>query len=407
MKKFVNDPRQFVPEMLEGHRSSPAAARSSTSPKYNLIYRADMPRDDKVSIIQGSGSGHEPAHTMIVGPGMLDGACPGDVFAGPPSEFVYETSKLLDSPKGILHIVNNYTGDRTAWEMGKELCEAEGMKIGDAARQRRRRGQGLDLDGRPARRGRQLLRDQGGRRPRPRRARSSTSCVEIGEKVIASTRTMGIALTSCTPPARARRSSRSATTRWRSASASTASRAASGRSSPRRTRSSTSCSTRSCPTCRFERRRGRADGQRPRRHADQRALPALRHRPQEARRARASRSSAATSTSTAPRSRWPARSLTLLKVDDELKELLAAPAEVGGADLLIGFTASRFPAARGKRSAASVAGARVAGAGPRREHEQQPRVLGRADLVTLARVEHEQLARTGCDGVAGLDLDMA
>ena len=110
---------------------------------------------------------------MIVGPGMLDGACPGDVFAGPPVEFVYETSKLLNSPKGILHIVNNYTGDRTAWEMGKELAEAEGMKIGYAARRRRRRGEGLDLDRRPPRRGRQLLRDQGGR-GQPRRAGPSS-----------------------------------------------------------------------------------------------------------------------------------------------------------------------------------------------------------------------------------------
>ena len=96
MKKFVNDPRQFVPEFLEGIELA-SGGTLKYEPKYNLIYRADMPRDDKVSIIQGSGSGHEPAHTMIVGKGMLDGACPGDVFAGPPVEFVYETSKLLNS----------------------------------------------------------------------------------------------------------------------------------------------------------------------------------------------------------------------------------------------------------------------------------------------------------------------
>src|ERR1700729_4563595 len=89
-----------------------------------------MPNDDKVSIIQGSGSGHEPAHTMIVGKGMLDAACPGDVFAGPPVEFVYETTKLLNSPKGVLHIVNNYTGDRLAFEMGQEMAEADGITIG-------------------------------------------------------------------------------------------------------------------------------------------------------------------------------------------------------------------------------------------------------------------------------------
>ena len=112
MKKFVNDPRQFVPEMLKGI----ALANPTTLkyiPDYNLIMRTDAPRDDKVSVIQGSGSGHEPAHVMIVGKGMLDAACPGDVFAAPPMDYVLETSKLLNSPKGVLHIINNYTGERS------------------------------------------------------------------------------------------------------------------------------------------------------------------------------------------------------------------------------------------------------------------------------------------------------
>ena len=76
MKKFVNDPQQFVPEMLKGiELANPGKLRYV--PEYNLIMRADAPRDDKVSIVQGSGSGHEPAHVMVVGKGMLDAACPG------------------------------------------------------------------------------------------------------------------------------------------------------------------------------------------------------------------------------------------------------------------------------------------------------------------------------------------
>ena len=83
MKKFVNDPKNFVPEMLKGIAlANPDSLRYV--PEYNLIMRADAPRDDKVSIVQGSGSGHEPAHVMVVGRGMLDAACPGDVFAAPP-----------------------------------------------------------------------------------------------------------------------------------------------------------------------------------------------------------------------------------------------------------------------------------------------------------------------------------
>ena len=107
MKKFMNDPKQFVPEMLTGI----ALANPDTLkyvPEYNLIMRADAPNNDKVTIIQGSGSGHEPAHVMVVGKGMLDGACPGDVFAAPPMDYVYESGKLLASDKGILLLVNNY-----------------------------------------------------------------------------------------------------------------------------------------------------------------------------------------------------------------------------------------------------------------------------------------------------------
>ena len=200
MKKFVNDPKQFVPEFLEGITLA-SGGTLKYEPKYNLIYRADMPKSDRVSIIQGSGSGHEPAHTMIVGPGMLDAACPGDVFAGPPVEFVTETSKLMDTPAGVLYIVNNYTGDRTAWEMAKELLEAEGQKIGyllvnddvavkDSTWTVGRRGVAGNFFVIKAAAAKA---DKGG---------SLEECVRVGEKVIANVRTMGIALSSCTPPVR-------------------------------------------------------------------------------------------------------------------------------------------------------------------------------------------------------------
>jgi phosphoenolpyruvate---glycerone phosphotransferase subunit DhaK len=200
VKKFVNDPKQFVPEFLEGITLA-SGGTLKYEPKYNLIYRADMPKSDRVSIIQGSGSGHEPAHTMIVGPGMLDAACPGDVFAGPPVEFVTETSKLMDTPAGVLYIVNNYTGDRTAWEMAKELQEAEGQKIGyllvnddvavkDSTWTVGRRGVAGNFFVIKAA---AAAADKGG---------SLEECVRVGEKVIANVRTMGIALSSCTPPVR-------------------------------------------------------------------------------------------------------------------------------------------------------------------------------------------------------------
>src|SRR5512136_2557941 len=128
MKKFVNDPKQFVPEMLKGI----ALANPTTLkyiPEYNLIMRTDIPKDDKVSIMQGSGSGHEPAHVMIVGRGMLDAACPGDVFSAPAADYVYNTSKLVASKKGVLHLINNYTGDKMSFDMGRDIAEADGVEI--------------------------------------------------------------------------------------------------------------------------------------------------------------------------------------------------------------------------------------------------------------------------------------
>jgi dihydroxyacetone kinase-like protein len=200
MKKFVNDPKQFVPEMLKGI----ALANPDTIkyvPEYNLIMRADAPNNDKVSIVQGSGSGHEPAHVMVVGPGMLDAACPGDVFAAPPSDYVYETAKLVASDKGVLLLVNNYTGDRMAFEMASELAEAEGIKVttlfinDDVAVQ--------DSTWTVGRRGVAgnffVIKAVGAK---AEQGASLEEVKAIGEKVNSVTRTMGIALTACTPPAK-------------------------------------------------------------------------------------------------------------------------------------------------------------------------------------------------------------
>jgi len=200
MKKFVNDPQQFVPEMLVGiELANPGKLKYV--PEYNLIMRTDAPRDDKVSIVQGSGSGHEPAHVMAVGRGMLDAACPGDVFAAPPSDYVYETTKIMNSPKGVLHIINNYTGDKMAFDMGRELAEAEDIKIGtivvdddvavkDSTYTVGRRGVAgnffvIKAVGAASEEGADLQ-----------------SLVDLGNRVNSVTRTMGMALTSCTPPAK-------------------------------------------------------------------------------------------------------------------------------------------------------------------------------------------------------------
>jgi phosphoenolpyruvate---glycerone phosphotransferase subunit DhaK len=200
LKKFVNDPLQFVPEMLKGIvLANPDKLKYV--PEYNLIMRADAPSEDRVSIIQGSGSGHEPAHVMTVGPGMLDAACPGDVFAAPPMDYIYETTKLLASPKGVIHIINNYTGDRMAFDMGREMAEAEGIEVGtvivdddvsvkDSTFTVGRRGVAGNFF---------VMKALGAG---SQRGDSLGDLVALGNRVNSVTRSMGMALTSCTPPAK-------------------------------------------------------------------------------------------------------------------------------------------------------------------------------------------------------------
>jgi dihydroxyacetone kinase-like protein len=200
VKKFLNEPKSFVAEMLEGIAlANPDTLRYA--PEFNLIYRADTPNNARVTIIQGSGSGHEPAHVMAVGPGMLSAACPGDVFAAPPVDYVAGTIKKLASDKGALLLVNNYTGDRMAFEMAEELADAEGIPVKtlfidddvavkDSTYTVGRRGVAgnffvIKAVGAAAEAGADL-----------------DELVRIGEKVNAATRTMGIALTACTPPSK-------------------------------------------------------------------------------------------------------------------------------------------------------------------------------------------------------------
>jgi dihydroxyacetone kinase-like protein len=200
MKKFVNDPKDFVPEMLKGIALANPKTRKYV-PEYNLIMRADIPLENKVSIMQGSGSGHEPAHVMAVGKGMLDAACPGNVFAAPPADFVYQTTKLVASKMGVLHLLNNYTGDTMSFDTGREMAEADGIEVKtvvinddvavkDSTWTIGRRGVAgnffvMKAVGAAAERGQNLDQLQA-----------------LGTRVVSVTRTMGVALTGCTPPAK-------------------------------------------------------------------------------------------------------------------------------------------------------------------------------------------------------------
>jgi dihydroxyacetone kinase-like protein len=199
MRKFVNAPKEFVPEMLKGL----ALANPSTLryvPEYNLIMRRDAPRDDKVSIIQGSGSGHEPAHVMAVGRGMLDAACPGAVFTSPVPDQMLAATKAVNGGAGVLHIVKNYTGDVLNFEMAAELAQAEDIEVAsvvinddvavqDSLYTTGRRGVGTTV---LAEKITGALAEQGA---------PLAAVAEMCRQVNSSGRSMGMALTSCTVPA--------------------------------------------------------------------------------------------------------------------------------------------------------------------------------------------------------------
>jgi dihydroxyacetone kinase-like protein len=128
VRKFLNDPNNFVKEMIEGvHLANPGKFKLVA--EFNLLYRSDRPDNSKVSIVQGSGSGHEPAHIMAVGPGMLDAASPGAVFAAPPVDTCLACIEHLKSDAGVLVLINNYQGDRMSWDMAIEMAQAQGIKV--------------------------------------------------------------------------------------------------------------------------------------------------------------------------------------------------------------------------------------------------------------------------------------
>lgn len=125
MKKLINDPNRVVTEMLEG--------MAITNP--NIVYYKDFEviarknKPEKVGIVSGGGSGHEPAHGGYVGNGMLDAAVSGNVFASPSPDRIIKGIKEANTGKGVLLVIKNYSGDIMNFEMAKELAEMEGVSI--------------------------------------------------------------------------------------------------------------------------------------------------------------------------------------------------------------------------------------------------------------------------------------
>ncbi|WP_273842445.1 dihydroxyacetone kinase subunit DhaK [Rubrobacter calidifluminis] len=198
MKKIINAPERVVEEMLRGMElANPGLIR--LIPEHNVVVRADAPVEGKVALVSGGGSGHEPTHGGYVGPGMLDAACAGAVFTSPTPEQMLEATKAVNGGAGVFYVVKNYTGDVLNFEMAGELAEAEGIEtdyvvtnddvaVEDSTYTSGRRGIAgtifvHKICGAAA--------DDGKKLPEIK---------ELAERVNANVRSMGMALTSCTPP---------------------------------------------------------------------------------------------------------------------------------------------------------------------------------------------------------------
>ncbi|HZC78367.1 MAG TPA: dihydroxyacetone kinase subunit DhaK [Ktedonobacterales bacterium] len=199
MKKLINSPESVVKDELAGLAAAHADLLRVDF-ENQIVVRADAPVVGKVGIISGGGSGHEPMHGGFVGRGMLDAACPGEVFTSPVPDQMLAATRAVNGGAGVLHIVKNYTGDVLNFEMAAELAQADGIEVAsvtidddvavrDSLYTAGRRGVGTTviaekITGAAAAAGAPLQR-----------------VADLCRKVNAGGRSMGMALTSCTVPA--------------------------------------------------------------------------------------------------------------------------------------------------------------------------------------------------------------
>ncbi len=198
MKKLINKPEDVVREELQGVAlAHPDLVKVHFDP--NFVVRADAPIQGKVGVISGGGSGHEPMHGGYVGVGMLDAACPGAVFTSPTPDQMLEATKAVNGGAGVLHIVKNYTGDIMNFEMAADLGRGEGIEVEsvvidddvavkDSLYTAGRRGVGSTV----------LSEKLCGAAAEQRR--SLKEVADVCRKVKGWGRSMGMALTSCTVP---------------------------------------------------------------------------------------------------------------------------------------------------------------------------------------------------------------
>ena len=198
MKKFINNVVDAEAEMLQGMvKAYPQYIRKLDSG--DVLVRA-VKNENKVALISGGGSGHEPGHAGYVGEGMLDAFVPGKIFTSPTPDMIYEAIKAARTDKGVLMMVMNYTGDIMNFEIAAELAEEDGIHvesviINDDVAVR----DSTYTTGRRGVAGSFLVNKITGSK-----AESGASLEDVkatAEKAVANVRTMGAAISACTVPA--------------------------------------------------------------------------------------------------------------------------------------------------------------------------------------------------------------
>ncbi|RKN44770.1 dihydroxyacetone kinase subunit DhaK [Streptomyces hoynatensis] len=127
MKMLINGAERVVADALRG--MAEAHPGLAVDVDNRVITRSDAPVADKVALVSGGGSGHEPLHGGFVGPGMLDAACPGEVFTSPVPDQILRAATSVHGGRGVLFVVKNYTGDVLNFDMAAELAEDEGIEV--------------------------------------------------------------------------------------------------------------------------------------------------------------------------------------------------------------------------------------------------------------------------------------
>jgi len=196
MKKFVNNIDDILTESLAGFGDAHSDI-INVNLKPDFITRKSKPSKPKVSLISGGGSGHEPLHGGFVGYGMLDAACPGQVFSAPTPDQMEAAANHVNNGKGILFIVKNYSGDIMNFEMGADMLDLEHQTIivnDDVAVE-----DSTYTTGRRGVAGTMIVEKTVGSLAET--GATLNECKDFGDHVNKMTASMGVAFTSCTVPA--------------------------------------------------------------------------------------------------------------------------------------------------------------------------------------------------------------